>query len=60
MSLLPGHLGGLAKKRNPPLFMHEGDHIEVEIEGIGHLSNVIVEAPAPAVLSERPLAAVSH
>lgn len=26
--------------------MKEGDRIEVEIEHIGHLSNVIVEAPA--------------
>ena len=38
--------GGVGKKRNPPLFMKEGDRIEVEIEHIGHLSNVIVEAPA--------------
>jgi 2-keto-4-pentenoate hydratase/2-oxohepta-3-ene-1,7-dioic acid hydratase in catechol pathway len=26
--------------------MKEGDRIEVEIENIGHLSNVIMEAPA--------------
>ncbi|KEA54306.1 5-oxopent-3-ene-1,2,5-tricarboxylate decarboxylase [Mangrovibacter sp. MFB070] len=58
--IITGSPGGVGKKRNPPLFMHEGDRIEVEVEGIGHLSNVIVEAPAPAVLSERPLAAVSH
>lgn len=28
--------------------MQEGDRIEVEIEHIGHLSNVIMEAPLQA------------
>ncbi len=44
--IITGSPGGVGKKRNPPLFMKEGDRIEVEIERIGHLSNVIVEAPA--------------
>jgi len=50
-SLMPGDViitgspGGVGKKRNPPLFMKAGDCIEVEIEHIGHLSNVIVDAP---------------
>lgn len=44
--IITGSPGGVGKKRNPPLFMKEGDRIEVEIEHIGHLSNVIVEAPA--------------
>jgi len=44
--IITGSPGGVGKKRNPPLFMQEGDCIEVEIENIGHLSNMIVEAPA--------------
>ena len=44
--IITGSPGGVGKKRNPPLYMKEGDRIELEIEHIGHLSNVIVEAPA--------------
>lgn len=44
--IITGSPGGVGKKRNPPLFMQEGDRIEVEIERIGQLSNVIIEAPA--------------
>lgn len=43
--IITGSPGGVGKKRTPPLFMKAGDRIEVEIEKIGHLSNVIVEAP---------------
>ncbi len=39
--IITGSPGGVGKKRNPPLFMKEGDCIEVEIEKIGRLSNVI-------------------
>lgn len=46
--IITGSPGGVGKKRNPPLFMKAGDRIEVEIENIGHLSNVIIDAPAPA------------
>ncbi|PXW54978.1 2-keto-4-pentenoate hydratase/2-oxohepta-3-ene-1,7-dioic acid hydratase in catechol pathway [Grimontella sp. AG753] len=44
--IITGSPGGVGKKRNPPLFMNAGDRIEVEIENIGHLSNVIMDAPA--------------
>ncbi len=44
--IITGSPGGVGKKRNPPLFMQAGDRIEVEIENIGHLSNVIIDAPA--------------
>lgn len=47
--IITGSPGGVGKKRNPPLFMQAGDRIEVEIEGIGHLSNVIMDAPAHAL-----------
>ncbi len=43
--IITGSPGGVGKKRTPPLFMHAGDRIEVEIENIGHLSNVIADAP---------------
>ncbi len=54
-SLTPGRrhhhrfTGRRRQKRNPPLFMKAGDRIEVEIENIGHLSNVIIDAPAHAL-----------
>lgn len=47
--IITGSPGGVGKKRNPPLFMKAGDRIEVEIEHIGHLSNVIIDAPAHAM-----------
>ncbi|WPU22513.1 fumarylacetoacetate hydrolase family protein [Cedecea neteri] len=45
--IITGSPGGVGKKRTPPLFMKPGDRIEVEIERIGHLSNVIAEARVP-------------
>lgn len=41
--IITGSPGGVGKKRQPPLFMHAGDHIEVEIERVGHLSHRIAE-----------------
>lgn len=48
--LLPGDIiatgtpGGVGRFRTPPLYMFEGDRIEVEITGIGTLSNPIANA----------------
>lgn len=42
--IITGSPGGVGKKRNPPLFMRDGDRVEVEIENIGRLMNTIVEA----------------
>ena len=47
--IITGSPGGVGKKRTPPLFMNAGDRIEVEIENIGHLSNVIADAPAQSL-----------
>jgi len=47
MSLEPGDViitgtpGGVGAARKPPVFMQPGDVFEVEIEGIGVLSNPI-------------------
>jgi 2-keto-4-pentenoate hydratase/2-oxohepta-3-ene-1,7-dioic acid hydratase in catechol pathway len=41
--IITGSPGGVGKKRNPPLFLKQGDTIEVEISGIGRLSNVIAD-----------------
>jgi 2-keto-4-pentenoate hydratase/2-oxohepta-3-ene-1,7-dioic acid hydratase in catechol pathway len=47
MSLEPGDViitgtpGGVGVARKPPVFMRPGDVFEVEIEGIGVLSNVV-------------------
>ncbi|MBJ6133940.1 fumarylacetoacetate hydrolase family protein [Ochrobactrum sp. Q0168] len=48
--LLPGDIiatgtpGGVGRFRTPPLYMFEGDRIEVEISGIGTLSNPVANA----------------
>lgn len=42
--IITGSPGGVGKKRTPPLFMREGDRVEVVIENIGRLVNTIVES----------------
>ena len=50
MTLEPGDIiatgtpSGVGFKRTPPLFLQDGDIVEVEIEGIGQLRNPIVSA----------------
>ncbi|MEQ9878849.1 fumarylacetoacetate hydrolase family protein [Pectobacterium aroidearum] len=58
--IITGSPGGVGKKRNPPLFMHAGDCIEVEIENIGHLRNTIVDAAAPLKSVPTAAEAVAH
>ena len=47
MTLLPGTLimtgtpGGVGFARNPPVYLKEGDVVEVEIEGLGTLRNLV-------------------
>lgn len=55
--IITGSPGGVGKKRNPPLFMKDGDCIEVEIERIGHLRNQIVEMP---LSGNRAISAIAH
>ncbi|MCX8641427.1 MULTISPECIES: fumarylacetoacetate hydrolase family protein [unclassified Gilliamella] len=40
--ILTGSPGGVGKKRHPPVFMQDGDKIEVEITKIGRLTNTVV------------------
>lgn len=40
--ILTGSPGGVGKKRTPPLFMHPGDIVEVEISKIGKLVNPVI------------------
>ncbi len=48
MTLEPGDIiatgtpDGVGFKRNPPIFLHHGDTVEVEVEGIGTLRNPVV------------------
>jgi len=42
--IITGSPGGVGKKRNPPLFLQEGDVVDVEIEGIGCLHNYVSQA----------------
>jgi len=45
--ILTGTPAGLGCMRQPPVFLQPGDHISVEIEGIGTLTNpVVAEGPA--------------
>ena len=38
-----GTPGGVGSRRNPPIWMKKGDQIEVEISGLGTLSNTIID-----------------
>jgi 2-keto-4-pentenoate hydratase/2-oxohepta-3-ene-1,7-dioic acid hydratase in catechol pathway len=40
--IVTGTCGGVGVRRNPPVFLRPGDVIEVEIDGIGVLSNPVV------------------
>ena len=40
--ILTGTPEGVGMARNPPRFLRPGDHISVEIEGIGALSNPVI------------------
>lgn len=42
--ILTGSPGGVGRSRNPPLFLNDGDVIEVEIDSIGRLTNYVVSA----------------
>lgn len=48
LPLLPGDVivsgtpGGVGARRTPPLWMRDGDHVEVEITSIGKLTNPVV------------------
>ena len=39
--IITGTPGGVGSRREPPLWMKDGDTIEVEITGIGKLSNPV-------------------
>ena len=40
--IVTGTPGGVGARKTPPLFMKDGDVCEIEIEGVGVLSNPIV------------------
>jgi len=40
--LLTGTPGGVGFRRDPQVFLSPGDHVEVEIAGVGHLANDVV------------------
>lgn len=59
MTLEPGDIiatgtpAGVGFKRTPPLFLKDGDVVEVEVEGVGLLRNpVLASAAAPAVSAD--------
>ena len=49
MTLEPGDIiatgtpSGVGFKRTPPLFLHDGDVVEVEIERIGRIRNPVIQ-----------------
>lgn len=57
MTLLPGDIiatgtpAGVGQERTPPLFLAAGDTVEVEIDGVGRLSNPVVAAQDGVVAS---------
>ncbi len=44
--IVTGTPGGIGSRRTPPLWMKPGDTVEVEVDRIGVLSNIIVDASA--------------
>jgi acylpyruvate hydrolase len=46
--IVTGTPSGVGLARKPPLWMKEGDKVEVEIEGIGVLSNPVLNRRAAA------------
>jgi 2-keto-4-pentenoate hydratase/2-oxohepta-3-ene-1,7-dioic acid hydratase in catechol pathway len=42
--IVSGTPGGVGHKRNPQVFMRSGDQVEVEIDGVGILSNPVANA----------------
>jgi 2-keto-4-pentenoate hydratase/2-oxohepta-3-ene-1,7-dioic acid hydratase in catechol pathway len=45
--ILTGTPEGVGTARNPPVYLKAGDRVEVEVDGIGTLSNPVVRAAAP-------------
>ncbi|MDR5785454.1 fumarylacetoacetate hydrolase family protein [Caballeronia sp. LP003] len=41
--ILTGSPGGVGKKRVPPVYLRDGDVVEVEIESVGRLRNIVKE-----------------
>lgn len=49
--IVTGTPGGVGLFQNPPRFLRAGDIVDVEISGIGVLSNVVVEEDQPASMT---------
>src|SRR5260370_39911135 len=47
--IVTGTTGGVGASRTPPLWMKDGDVVEVEISGIGTLRNPVKDEAAKAV-----------
>ncbi|MDB5650153.1 MAG: putative bifunctional enzyme with isomerase/decarboxylase [Hyphomicrobiales bacterium] len=41
--IVTGTPGGVGDRRTPPLYLHDGDVVEVEITGVGVLKNTVVQ-----------------
>ncbi|WP_108459704.1 fumarylacetoacetate hydrolase family protein [Devosia naphthalenivorans] len=50
--ILTGTPGGVGDRREPPIFMKPGDVFEVEIDGVGTLSNPIILEPQHPSLTD--------
>ena len=46
--IVTGTPGGVGMRRDPPVWMRDGDVVEVELEGVGLLRNTVVKEPATA------------
>ena len=47
--LTTGTPSGVGQYMRPPKWLTAGQRVRVEIEGLGHIENLVVEEPAPAV-----------
>jgi 2-keto-4-pentenoate hydratase/2-oxohepta-3-ene-1,7-dioic acid hydratase in catechol pathway len=41
--IVTGTPAGIGARQTPPRFLRAGDHVEVEIDGLGKLENTVVE-----------------
>jgi 2,4-diketo-3-deoxy-L-fuconate hydrolase len=46
--IVTGTPSGVGVFREPPVFLEPGDHVRVEVEGIGSVANPVIERPSPS------------
>ena len=53
-SIATGTPAGVGIVRTPPVWLHPGDSVQVEIDGIGSLENPVIAEPEDTAFIEDP------